>query len=242
MKPGMYEKEVECPICKSHFKTLKLKSNAVSVLKKDEDFCTHYKGENPMFYEIFVCPVCAYSASESSFNDLTVYEQKLLENAFEGRQVSRNYCGERNMADALDSFKLALLTAKIKKSKNSTIAGICLKIAWLYRMMESESEKEKQFMEFAFDNYVTAFGSENLPLGNLDEMTVFYLLGELARRLDKIDDAVLWFGKAMSSPLKKDNPRIENMAKDQWALVKEIYKAGKEQPKTKAKEPEKSGK
>jgi hypothetical protein len=51
-----------------------------------------------------------------------------------------------------------------------------------------------------------------------------YLLGELSRRLGKYNDAIRWFGKAVTSPEKGENPRIEKLAREQWILAKEQYK------------------
>ena len=65
---GMYFKEYKCPVCDHDFKTVRLKSNASALDKKDEDFCPYYKGLNPLHYEIIVCTECAYAASEIAFS------------------------------------------------------------------------------------------------------------------------------------------------------------------------------
>lgn len=223
MSQALYPKQMHCPICNNKFDTMKVKSSACIVTKKDEDFCTYYKDVNPMFYEILVCPYCGYAASEKSFNELTAKETQILKDAFSGRQVERSFCGERNINDALDSFKLALYTANLKSAKSSIIAGLCLKIAWMYRLMDDD--KEQQFLNFALENYRAAFDKESLPIGTFNEISMYYLLGELSRRVDKLDDSVFWFGKAIASPEKRANPRIEKMARDQWAIVKEQYKS-----------------
>lgn len=223
MSQSFYSKEIKCPICNNKFTTLKLKTSAAIVSKKDEDFCTHYKDLNPMFYEIIVCPVCAYSASENSFEDIPTTDIQKLREIFSGRDVRRTFCYERAPIDALDTFKLALYTANLRHAKSSIIAGLCLKIAWMYRFMEDE--RELQFMKFALDNYKEAFSKESPPIGNLNEFTMMYLLGELSRRVGDLDGAVFWFSKAVASPEKTSNPRIERMVRDQWALAKEQYKS-----------------
>lgn len=222
MRQGLYEKEIKCPVCNNTFNTLKTRTNATFVLKKDEDFCTHYKDINPMFYEIYVCPNCGYSASENSFDNLSASELSALKDSFSGRQVNRSFCEERSINDAIDSFKLALFTAKVKRAKDSIIAGICLKIAWLYRM--DEDEKELQFLNFALDNYMEAYNREEFPIGNLNEITMMYLLGELSRRVGKLKDAAVWLSRVITSPDKAANPRILGMAKEQFAIVKEQNK------------------
>ena len=222
---GMYLKEYKCPICDHNFKTVRLKSNASALDKKDEDFCPYYKGLNPLHYEIIVCIECAYAASEAAFSDLVEYEQNALRNAFKTRKVERDYCGIREWNDAIDSYKLALLTATAKKSKPNVIAGICLKIAWLYR--EKNDKREMEFLTFSFENYRKTYEEENPPYANLSEMMLMYLLGELARRLDLIEDSAYWLGKAIRSTERKDFPRIEEMARDQFATVRALMKISK---------------
>jgi hypothetical protein len=222
MDKAFYTKEAKCPICNNTFSTLKLKTSACYVDRKDEDFCTYYKGFNPMFYEIYVCPSCAYSASEMSFNELTTFDVQLLRNAFSGREVARNFCGERSINDVIATFKLALYTANKRGAKKSILAGVCLKIAWAYRMVPDE-ENEKTFLKFALTNYMEAFDSEPLPNGNITEMMLLYLMGEISRRLGEYKNAIFWFGKAIACSESRTNSRIEKMTRDQWAMAKEQF-------------------
>ena len=222
MKDSLYQKQIKCPVCKNQFSSLKAKINACKVLKKDEDFCTHYQDINPIFYEIFVCPCCSYSASESSYEELNSTELHILKEKFSGVQVLKTYCSERDVNDALASFKLALHTATLKNAKNSIIAGLCLKIAWMYRYLGDE--KEKQFLAYALDNYKAAYDKERFPIGNLDQMTMQYLLGELSRRLENYDEAGVWFNKVIQNPFRSSNPRIDRLAREQWSLLRDLRK------------------
>lgn len=222
MEEALYSKKVNCPICGKQFSSMKTKVNACKVEKKDEDFCVHYVDINPLYYEIFVCPFCAYSASENSFKDITETEIKLLKDAFSGRTVARSFCTQRNLNDAIATCKLAIHTAEQRNAKSSTLAGLCLKLAWLYRF--AEDKHEETFLKFSLKNYLEAFDNEELPIGNLNEISMLYLLGELSRRVGKYNDAVVWFGKAVSSPERKENPRIEKLAREQWILSKEQAK------------------
>lgn len=222
MSEALYDKKIKCPICNNGFTSKRLRASAVRVDKRDEDFYTSYKGHNPMYYEILVCPHCGYSASENSFDSLSTKETTAIKEILSGKIINRSFCGERTVNDALDSFKLALFIAKSREAKNSIIAGLALKIAWIYR--EMKDEKEIEFLEHALEYYKQAYDKENLPLGNLDEISVQYLIGELSRRLNKLNDAVFWFNKAVSNPERSSNPRIEKLAREQWITVKEQAK------------------
>lgn len=218
----LYSKKVTCPICGTQFSSMKAKVGSCKVKKKDEDFCTHYEDLNPTYYDIFVCPFCAYAASEASFGDISDGEIKLLKDAFSGRVVERNFCTERSLKDAIDACKLAINTAELRKAKPSVLAALCLKLAWFYRF--AADKQEEVFLNYALKNYIEAFSTEKFPIGNLNEMSVMYLIGELSRRTGKFSDAIVWFGKAVSNPERAENPRIEKLTREQWALAKEQYK------------------
>lgn len=219
MTDVFYTKKVKCPICNNHFTTTKVRAKACIVIKKDEDFCIHYKDVNPMFYEIFVCPTCAYAASENSFEELNKDEILKLKNAFSGRLVQRDFCNERNLNDALDSYKLALYTANVKDAKNSTLAGISLKIAWMYRYMNDE--KELQFIQYALDNYLIAYEKEQLPIGNMNQIMLMYIIGELYRQVGNYKESIIWLNRVVSSPERHSSPVIERLAREQWMTLRD---------------------
>lgn len=229
MNDSLYLKKVTCPICGKQFSSMKAKVNSYKVEKKDEDFCIHYVDINPMYYEVFVCPFCAYSATENSFKDISEAEINLLKDAFSGRTVGRSFCTERTLDDAIAAYKLAIHTAELRNAKTSTLAGLCLKLAWLYRF--AEDKHEDRFLKFALENYLEAFDKEEFPIGNLNEISMLYLLGELSRRVRKYNDAVIWFGKAVANPQRGENPRIEKLAREQWIISKEQVKKMERQHK-----------
>lgn len=222
MNNSLYSKKVTCPICGKEFSSMKAKVNSCKVEKKDEDFCTHYVDLNPMYYDIFVCPFCAYSASENSFEDICEKEALILRGAFSGRSVGRSFCTQRSLDDAIAACKLAIYTAELRKANASVLAGLCLKLAWLFRF--AGDKQEEVFLEYSLKNYLEAYDREEFPFGNLNEISVMYILGELSRRLEKYNDAIVWFGKVVASPEKGENPRIEKLAREQWILSKEQYK------------------
>lgn len=222
MSEALYEKNNKCIICNNSFSSKRLRATACRIDKREEDFYTSYKGHNPMHYEILVCPHCGYAATQTSFDSLSAKEISDIKEMLSGKVIGRSFCGERTVNDALDSFKLALFMAKSRDAKNSVIAGLSLKLAWIYR--EMKDAKENDFLEYALEQYKHAYDKESLPLGNLDEISVQYLIGELSRRLDKYKEAVFWFNKAVSNPDRANNPRIEKMAREQWILAKDQHK------------------
>ncbi|SHJ02494.1 DUF2225 domain-containing protein [Lutispora thermophila] len=223
MNNAYYTKEVTCPICMINFNTTKIKTSALRVEHRDEDFCVHYENYNPIYYEVIVCPSCGYASTENAFDNLNNKEKLVLAEAFVGRQIGRNFCGIRTHKDALDSYKIAIYTANLIKAKNSYIAGLALKTAWMYRYINNE-ENEKAFLNMALDNYIEAFNKERFPANNMDELTVIYLIGELSRRLGNYEEAVYWFSRVTSHPDRNSNMRIQGLAREQWHAVRELVK------------------
>ncbi len=225
MKNIYYKKSLKCPVCLCEFSTTKIKSSAIKIEHKDEDFCVHYKEYNPVYYEIFICPNCGYGASENSFKNVNDIEKIILLEAFTGREVGRDFCGIRTHNDAVDSFKIALYTANLKKARKSLIAGLALKTAWLYRYIEDDNEFV--FLKMALEYYKEAFDTENFSDNKLNEFTVIYLIGEISRRVGMYEESLEWFNRIVNHPDRHTNRRIEKLAREQWYNVRESIKTGR---------------
>lgn len=219
MGDAYYKKTLKCPVCLFKFSSTRIKTKAVKVISKDEDFCNHYEDYNPLYYEIFICPSCGYGASSNSFDAIDEREKAILAEAFKKREVGRDFGGIRNHIDALDSFKIALFTANLKRARCSIIAGLSLKTAWLYRFEKDENEKD--FLEMALKYYIEAYNTEDFDDVGIGELTVIYLIGELYRRTGKYKDAIKWFNIVINHLDKNNNKRIEKLAREQWRKSRE---------------------
>jgi len=102
------------------------------------------------------------------------------------------------------------------------LGTICLRLAWLYRY--NNEEREKEFLRHAAECYEEAYRYEGLPIGGLDEISIVYLLGELNRRIEKYEDAIYWFNKAISHPGIKQKKNLELQIRDQWNIAREQFK------------------
>nr|WP_318565235.1 DUF2225 domain-containing protein [Peribacillus simplex] len=62
----LYDKNMECLLCKQKSTTKKVRSRFVEVAKYDTDFCPIHADSavNSLYYNIFVCPHCSFSYSE----------------------------------------------------------------------------------------------------------------------------------------------------------------------------------
>jgi uncharacterized protein (DUF2225 family) len=144
---------------------------------------------------------------------------KVIKDKISSHWTKRSFVGERDADKAIEAFKLALLTLNVRNAKSSELAKVCLRIAWLYRF--KGDPKEIEFLNFALNSYNDAYQKERFPLDKLDEFTCMYIIAELFRRVGKLDDAVLWFSRLVASPEARRNPKLIDMARDQYQLTKD---------------------
>ncbi|SCG82973.1 hypothetical protein DW1_1402 [Proteiniborus sp. DW1] len=216
---ALYTKKVKCPVCNNEFTTSKMRTTQVRIDKVDGDFMNHYKSENPLKYQVFVCPKCGYSALENRFNKIRAAEREIIKKEVSSKWKERDYSGPRTDDDAIQCYMLAFYCGQLMGIKNYELGNIALKIAWFFRA--KKSDEEMRFLQNAVELFEKAFYEEDLLSQSTDEITLGYLIGELHRRLGRKKEALLWFGKTVSNPLIKTNPRIESLAREQWLLAKE---------------------
>jgi len=214
----IYRKKLKCPSCANEFTSTKVKSSKLRVDKRDSDFLVYYKGENPIKYNVFVCPHCGYAAQEINFDKLNHNKVEVVSRYITSKWKRKDYTGVRTIEDAIECNKLALYCGELIGLKKLELGNICLRLAWLYRMIDKEDEN--RFLQNAVALFEEAYLNESLVGSTLDEVTLAYLIGELYRRTGQNSLAISWFEKAVSNPLIKTNPRVENLAREQWSLAK----------------------
>lgn len=216
----IYNRSITCPVCEKGIEVTEIKIGKSKLERQDEDFCPHYKGINPLFYEIWVCPECGYAALSKSFDKIHVKRANTVKEVITPRWVKREFSGERDINKSLETYKLALITANVIKAKESQLANICMRISWMYRYMEDE-KSEKMFLKSAVGHYEKAFSKESFPIDKLDEATLMYLLGEMNRRLGETEQATTWFSKFISLPAHMKKPGLSDKAREQWQLLRQ---------------------
>lgn len=225
MTEKLYEKTIGCPICNREFTTKKMRTSAIRVTKRDEDFCPYYEGENPLFYGVFVCVHCGYAALESNFSKKSQEDKKRIIDLITPRWHSRSFGGTRTLDEAIEVYKLALLCCNVLEEKSSVIGKICLRLSWFSRY--KADEEEKKFIEFTINSFEKAFTGERVSDDEYDEIAILYLLGELNRRIEKYDKAIMWFDKVLSHPHIKKKRHIEIKTRNQWRAARDQYKVYK---------------
>lgn len=225
MEP-LFQIKVICLCCESNYQTSRVRPSFKKAIKTDSDFCAYYKSINPDYYVVRVCPFCGFAATEN-FKDKLSEKQKTAYYEKLGNQWKhRDYGTERSKTDAMECYKLSLLTAQSIGEKARVVAALLHHIAWLYRY-EGMLEQENRFLGFALDAYVRVYETETDSLSNARLM---FLIGDLNRRLGNYNDAVRWFGRVIQDKKIVDAAMIR-ASREQWQNIRaEMTGRGMELP------------
>ncbi|QIB26457.1 DUF2225 domain-containing protein [Caloranaerobacter azorensis] len=215
----LYTKKVKCPVCKNDFTTSKVKSSKLRIEKRDTDFFTYYRGENPLKYSVFVCPECGYAALEYKFDKIKSKDIEVIKQNVSDKWIKREFSLKRSVDEAIVCYKLALYCGQLLNFKNYDLGNITLRLAWMNRLNENSKEEER-FLKLSAELFEKAYYNEDIPSTPFDELSLAYLIGELYRRLGDREEALKWFSKVISNRAVKNNPRLDKLVRDQWYLVK----------------------
>lgn len=218
---GLFERETTCPLCSRDFKFQRVRTSAIRIKKRHEDYYTEYKSANPNYYAVLVCPYCGYAAFEKDFQSISEEHKLIIWKNVSENWKYRDLGGVRSVQDAIDAYKLALLCYKLRNSESSTIGKLCIRLMWFYRSLGDK--KEVEFIQFARNSFEEAFMTEDLSADLDNELMVLYLVGELSRQLGDFEKSVVWFDKAVNHPLIKKKRHVEMRVRDQWSLAREQY-------------------
>lgn len=217
-KKLLYDCEVTCPVCDNDFKARAVKTSAARILKRDSDSFIVFDLINPYFYDVWVCDKCGYAAMKRDFNKIRDSEIDLVKEKIRPKWQPRSYPDVYDVNVAIERFKLSLLNYYVIGAKASKKAMNCLKLAWMYRILE-DSENETVFLRQALEGFNYAYFNEAFPLYNMDKFTSMYIIGELNRRLGNNDESLKWFSQVITThgvPSK-----LKDRSREQRDLIKE---------------------
>lgn len=214
-----YEKTYTCPVCGNVFKSIAVKSTSYRLAKTDSDFFKRYSLINPYFYDVVLCNKCGYAAMQSDFKKIRASQILLVTNNLSPKWKERVYATPYDVNIAIERYKLSLLNYVVIDSKLSMKAINCLKISWMYRLV-NDFDNELMFLNQALEGFNATYYNEDFPIYGMDRFTMMYLIGELNRRVGNNDEALKWLSKVITTQDVKQ--KLKEMARDQRDLIKEI--------------------
>jgi len=217
-----YEKKLTCLYCAKPFNSLRVRSRFAIPYQTDSDFCPHYRAGNynPHLYYVNVCTECGFAFSEEFSELFPKGTKEIIRVQITGHWTKRDFGQVRDLQQALEAYKLAILAGSLKKEKNAVLAGLCLRLAWLYRS-ENNLEQETRFMGMALNAYEQSYLLSDFVGTSMSELKVLFMVGELSRRLGQYPKAVSYFSKIIQHKDAKDEQKMVNLAREQWRVTME---------------------
>ena len=224
----LFDKTFVCPVCDNEFHSRMVRTGKVKLLAADTDLRPKYQHVDCLKYDALVCPKCGYAALSRFFKFMMPTQAKMIRESITVNFKGLGGTGSTySYDDAIERHQLALANTVVKKAKDSEKAYTCLKMAWLCRgkaenlpedtpdkenVLKELQEQERELLENAYSGFESAFTKESFPMCGMDELTVTYLVAELARRVGKVEESGRWISKVLTSRVA--NERIKNKARD----------------------------
>ncbi|MDP4164106.1 MAG: DUF2225 domain-containing protein [Bacillota bacterium] len=217
-----YDKNFECLVCKKAFRSKKIRTRFIKVTAFETDFAPVYQSNemNPTLYHIQVCPHCGFTFTEDTFKYFPPGTIESIQEKVSKRWVPRNFSERRTINQALQTYKLAIYCGILKKEKHITLAGMYLRVAWLYRTLQN-LDQEQRFMKLALKEYQESYLNDDFRGTQVSEVKLLYLIGELSRRTFQIEQAVKHLSMVIERQRQSVEPKIIEMARDRWQEIRE---------------------
>lgn len=222
----LFPKTYKCPVCDNSFKSLAVRAGKIHSTGQDDDLRPRYEGIDPIKYDAIVCPRCGYSAIARYFDYVMPLQGKKLRSEvmskFKGMELSVD---KYSYEEAITHYKMVLMCDIIGNVTNSRKAYTCLKMAWVIRgWLEAEGEtlssrkqeelkaNHKECLKNALEGYMKAFSTETFPLSGMDEVTVSYLIAQLAYEVEDYQTSLRMLANVLGN--KNVSSRIKDKALD----------------------------
>lgn len=218
-----YVKSTVCLNCKEKFTTTKIRSRFVRVTSHESDFKPVYADStiNPILYNVSVCPHCGFAFTDEFSSYFAPGVKDEISKKITSLWSGRSFGDVRTFEEAIETYKLAYVSASVKKEKSLTIAGIMLRIAWLYDDME-DVEAAKRFRKVSRDLYINAYSAGDHAGTQMSETRVLYLMAELSHRIGDSEEAIRNLSRVIESQRTSTEPQIIKLAKERWQEIREV--------------------
>lgn len=234
---NLLDKKYQCPVCDVTFTSKIVRAGKVKLSGKDTDLRPIYEGMDPLKYDVITCDICGYSALTRYFGKLATRQIKEIKEQLGGSFTGIDFKNPIYSYDeAIERYKLALLTVIIKGGKNSERGYVCLKLAWVLRgkraTLKSDDpvfkelyEEELESLENAYNCFNAAMLNEQFPIAGMDENTLLYVMADIARKLKKFEESARLVGKILTSRAASD--RLKNQTLELKELIKQDMQMAK---------------
>jgi uncharacterized protein (DUF2225 family) len=216
---NLMNKSYTCPVCRSYFVSFVPKPSKLVLTSTDADLRHHYRGIEPLYFEVITCPYCMYSALPDVFDIPDKARQDILKELEQFRDAVHVSAGvDRDAESVFTGYYLALYSAPVSFIKYQLVAAKLLyKLSRVYAdagdvVMENATARK------ALDNYLYAYTRIGVPPAQ--EQQVCTLIGELYLKQNGPKDALAFFNRARS--LSGGNPTLKSHAEQRASELRNL--------------------
>jgi uncharacterized protein (DUF2225 family) len=218
-----YAKHVECPACGAQFSALVPRTRKAQLAERSSDFHQLYGPPfNPSDYELWVCPVCLYTAFPSDFSELRpvhiAHVADVVERVVADWPARPDFNADRNLDLREKSLRLARALYQMRQAPAARDAALLHRLAWCARERGDE-EQEQAWLTQALAAYTIAYNESDLA-GAREELRILYLCGELRVRLGDLEGGLTWFSQAMRHEHLQEHAMWEGILRERYAAVR----------------------
>ena len=214
----LWNKEINCPFCKSKFSVKRPFSNDIRISSYDEDMKPNYSGVNPIFYNIVFCPKCFFAFYINDENmKIKMAEEKKLEEVLSGLRKMGLKAIDNDIRSFESAIKIYAMSIKTYESMENyyKVATSYLNIGWLFRDKKME-KKEMAALAFALKNFEKAYNNTS---NEQQEIVELFYLGCLNKMFGERKKAGEWFSLLMKN-YRSSSSRYVKAASDIWQSMR----------------------
>ncbi|MFO7819360.1 MAG: DUF2225 domain-containing protein, partial [Halanaerobacter sp.] len=128
-----YKKEISCPICSTAFKAKKVRNSKLSLQDIRDDLRPIYQAFKPIWYKIWICPNCLYTARRTDFFDFSSRQEKKIRNQFKkeiqatlGQNYQLGYSEPRTIKEVFDAYYAAIKLYRLIEARENKLGYLWL--------------------------------------------------------------------------------------------------------------------
>ncbi len=214
----LYLKKVLCPVCGDSFETIAFRSSKLRVQKVDPDFRRSYIDFDPLWYSIWVCPHCFYANITSDFEQVTKKAKMAILDHKDIKKSNFIFTNPRRLDQTFRAYYLNIHWVESLMQDSEKLGRLWLRLAWLYDDVGDVTNSNIARIK-SLNFYKDSHFNSNKRLTPAQEQYVSLLMGELALRINLLEDAKKFFQSSIVQ--KGGNHQMNQQARDRLIELKE---------------------
>ncbi len=219
-KKFTFKKVIHCPVCEYQFDVKMQKLSRMELTSTENDFRQRFQGFEPIYYSIWMCPICSYANFYSSFEIISKKNIHNLKKTANKRKsmVNIHLMDPDDINYVFAQYYMADKCLNEIGADDLHKAKVWIRLKWLYHDLEDE-EMYKFALSRVISHYFNSLYNARSRLNPEQEQQVSLLLGELYLENNQTEDAKKHFMAA--SRLSGGKDVLKKQARDRLWDIKD---------------------